>query len=325
MTGTGTGQTTIVVKHAGHPGLVAGVLGCIFAILGIFTSGLIFVPLAAVCSLIGMLRGVTCLSPTGLGCSLLAAALTIWGFVVSPSLWLLVGAGILASHQPASDASYPVASAIEAPHSQEFGIPLPSPPAKVPPGRPATRPTPDETRALAVLGELEPALPKMEHFNNAVDALLAKIPTIENRYKAITARMTDYLNREEQLSGVRDPRAGVARSQISVAMSQASIATDQLHIRVQPVQSEFEDQVAPLRERVFAFAQSCQVISHSNPAMFPTTYSRLSDACGQLAVLSPIFMEKYEFLSQGFHRLEAVYNLERNRQQQLVQVSVQIQ
>jgi hypothetical protein len=322
---TGTGQTTIIVKHAGHPGLLAGLLGCVFAILGIFTFGIIFVPLAAICSLIGLLRGVMGLSAAGIGCSLLAAALTVWGFVFSPSLWLLVGAGILASHLPASDVAHQVAPAYEASRSHALSTPLPAPVTEVPPGREATQPTPDETRALAVLGQLESALPKMEHFNSAVDAWIAKIPTIENRYKTITARMTDYLNRERQLSGLRDPRAGVARSQISVAMSQASIATDQLHIQVQPVQSEFDNQVAPLRERVFAFVQPCRVVSQSDPATFPTTYSRLSDACGQLAALSPIFLEKYGALSQGLHQLEDAYNVERGRQEQLVQVSNQIQ
>jgi hypothetical protein len=83
-----------------HQGLLSGLLGCVFGILGILTFGLIFVPLAAICSLIGLLRGFAGLSISGIGCSLLAAVLTVWGFVVSPTLWLL-GAGLLAYHQAA--------------------------------------------------------------------------------------------------------------------------------------------------------------------------------------------------------------------------------
>jgi hypothetical protein len=71
--------------------LLSGLLSCVFGILGIFTWGLIFVPLAAVCSLVGLLRGSAGLSISGIGCSLLGAVLTAWGFVVSPSLWLLPG------------------------------------------------------------------------------------------------------------------------------------------------------------------------------------------------------------------------------------------
>jgi hypothetical protein len=112
---TGTGQTTVVVKHAGRPGVVAGLLGCVFGVLGIFTLGLIFVPLAAICSVVGLLRGLTGVSLSGIGCSLLAGALTFWGFVVSPSLWLLVGAGILAQHLPASRSSAAPTAAIPRP------------------------------------------------------------------------------------------------------------------------------------------------------------------------------------------------------------------
>ena len=38
---------TIVVVRRGNPGVVAGVLGCVFGILSIFTLGIVFVPLAA--------------------------------------------------------------------------------------------------------------------------------------------------------------------------------------------------------------------------------------------------------------------------------------
>jgi len=95
-----TGSTTVVLKHTVNQGVFAGLLGCIFGILGIFTFGLVFVPLAAICSLLGLIRGVAGFSISGIGCSLLASILTVWGFAFSPTLWVLVGAGILAQHKP---------------------------------------------------------------------------------------------------------------------------------------------------------------------------------------------------------------------------------
>ncbi|HVC56442.1 MAG TPA: hypothetical protein VND95_10825 [Stellaceae bacterium] len=95
-------QQIIIVKPAGNEGAVAGLLGCMFGILGIFTIGIIFVPLAAVCSLFGLLRGLLGGSPGGIGCSLVGCVLTVWGFVFSPTLWLLVGAGFLATHSSAT-------------------------------------------------------------------------------------------------------------------------------------------------------------------------------------------------------------------------------
>jgi hypothetical protein len=87
-------------RQTPNQGVLAGVLGCVLGVLGIFTWGIIFVPLAAICSLVGLIRGAGGLSIAGIGCSLLGGVLTVWGFVVSPSLWILLGAGILAIHQP---------------------------------------------------------------------------------------------------------------------------------------------------------------------------------------------------------------------------------
>jgi hypothetical protein len=79
-------------------GVVSGILACIFGCFGIATLGIIFVPLAALCSVIGMLRGLVGRSISGFSISLMGAFLAFIGVVVSPSLWLLV-AGFLAASQ----------------------------------------------------------------------------------------------------------------------------------------------------------------------------------------------------------------------------------
>jgi hypothetical protein len=79
-------------------GILAGVFACLFGILGIFTLGLVFVPLAALCSVIGMLRGLVGRSISGFSISLMGAFLAFIGVLVSPSLWLVV-AGLLAASQ----------------------------------------------------------------------------------------------------------------------------------------------------------------------------------------------------------------------------------
>lgn len=93
-------------------GLLAGVLGCVFGILGIFTFALVFVPLAAVCSGIGLLLGLTGRSGSGFGVSLIGCFLTAAGVIVSPSLWVLVGGLFVASHvQPPTTSGKPVSTA----------------------------------------------------------------------------------------------------------------------------------------------------------------------------------------------------------------------
>lgn len=86
-------QQTVVVRHQGSPGVLAGILGCAFGVLGILTFGFIFVPLAALCSVVGVVRGLTGGSAAGIGVSALGIALTVAGFMVSPSLWLLLALG----------------------------------------------------------------------------------------------------------------------------------------------------------------------------------------------------------------------------------------
>jgi hypothetical protein len=94
-------QTQIIVQYRGRAGLLAGLLGCLFGILGIFTFGWVFVPLAALCTLIGLLRGLVGVSASGIGTSLIAACLCVFGFVTSPTLWAITAGGILASKLPA--------------------------------------------------------------------------------------------------------------------------------------------------------------------------------------------------------------------------------
>jgi hypothetical protein len=87
----------VIVQSRGNPGLLAGLLGCALAILGIFTLGFVFVPLAALCALVGLLRGISAFNASGIGTSLLAACLCLFGFASSPVLLGIAG-GVLATN-----------------------------------------------------------------------------------------------------------------------------------------------------------------------------------------------------------------------------------
>ena len=62
----------------------------LFGLLGIFTYGYVFVPLAIVTSFIALLMGQFIWFALGM-------MLAVVGFATSPSLWLLVGLGALAA------------------------------------------------------------------------------------------------------------------------------------------------------------------------------------------------------------------------------------
>ena len=71
--------------------MAIGVLGCLFGILGIFTIGIVFVPLAFLCGLVGFISGTTQGSISIIFVAGICFFLGVMGFVHSPSLWLLTG------------------------------------------------------------------------------------------------------------------------------------------------------------------------------------------------------------------------------------------
>jgi hypothetical protein len=86
-----------LARRRARAGLIAGAFGCILGVLGILTSGLVFVPLATLCAVIGLVNGISRLNFAGVGLSALAAILSLIGFAASPSLWLISGGLFVAS------------------------------------------------------------------------------------------------------------------------------------------------------------------------------------------------------------------------------------
>jgi len=98
-----------------NQGIIAGVLACVFAVLGILTFGILFVPIAALCAVIGLLRAAIAFNISGLAVSALGLILSIVGVATSPSLLLVLGGIFVASqNEPArvSDRINPVPSLI---------------------------------------------------------------------------------------------------------------------------------------------------------------------------------------------------------------------
>jgi len=73
--------------------IAVAIMGIVFGILGIFTIGIVFVPLAALCAVVALIGGgiVRGQSATGF-LAILAGILAGVGFAVSPTLWLATAA-----------------------------------------------------------------------------------------------------------------------------------------------------------------------------------------------------------------------------------------
>lgn len=81
----------VYVEKKSSPGLLAGIFGNVFAVLGILFLGILFVPLGAVCSIIGLVQGIKGRAAAGIGVSALGVVLSVVGLFTSPALLLALG------------------------------------------------------------------------------------------------------------------------------------------------------------------------------------------------------------------------------------------
>ena len=79
-------------------GMVAGIIACILAVLGILFLGILFVPLAAIVALIGTIIAVKNRNMAGIGVNVLAWILVLFGFFTSPILMMALGVTVGAAH-----------------------------------------------------------------------------------------------------------------------------------------------------------------------------------------------------------------------------------
>jgi len=78
--------------------MIPAIFACLFGVLGIFTVGIIFVPLAGLCALVGLASGLNNHDTGATFMALVGGVLTIAGWMASPSMWLVTAAVIGSQH-----------------------------------------------------------------------------------------------------------------------------------------------------------------------------------------------------------------------------------
>lgn len=81
------------IRQQAGTGMVAGIIACVLAVLGILFLGTVFVPIAALTALIGTIIALKNKSIPGIGVNILAWVLTVIGLFTSPVLLGLLGLG----------------------------------------------------------------------------------------------------------------------------------------------------------------------------------------------------------------------------------------
>ena len=157
---------------------------------------------------------------------------------------------------------------------------------------------------------------RMRELDSEADVHLGRFPGAEDGYRAVTAKMNEYLNNERQLAGRAN--AAIARGQIVVAMNQASIGTEQLHNSAVSLQSSVHGNVQPVAREANDLEQGCHAVVP--PGDLTTSQIQARDAaCRQLFPAVDAFRQKFEAVARGHSRLEQVYLEERKAQEGLLQ------
>jgi hypothetical protein len=170
------------------------VIACILAVLGIVVSGVIFVPLAALCAVTALIRALTGKNLAGVGVSALAFVLAAIGFAVAPSLWLLLFAVSVASSSGSSNGESKV-----------------------------------ENQRSALARNLDDVERKAQAFNREASNQIAMLAQAEDQCTSITTAMRSGLERESQVT--RNPETALERTRITIEIEQGQFAMDRCVIQ----------------------------------------------------------------------------------------------
>jgi regulator of protease activity HflC (stomatin/prohibitin superfamily) len=173
-----------------------------------------------------------------------------------------------------------------------------------------------------LVSEIDQIAAKVEQLNGEADVHLARFSSGENGFRAITARIGEYLDRERLLAGRAN--AGVARGQLVVAMNQALIGTEQLHNEAQTLQYSVQSAVQPVVVQIGNLTQACETGIPVNDVPQSIVDARAS-ACERLRAVSGAFRQKFDTVARGLGHIEGVYGDEKQKQQRLIETAQRLQ
>lgn len=168
---------------------------------------------------------------------------------------------------------------------------------------------------------IQQTLTRLQRLDAYADSQLDQFSKAEAQYHAVTAKMSELVNRERQLT---NPNAGLAKSQLALQTNQISLATDQIHYKAQSLQWTIQSNVQPVVSQVEPLQKTCR--EFHPPGDWPQPQAdALTAACLQLANSVKDFREKFQKVSDGIAHLENTYTQEKRAQEQLSQVANRLQ
>ena len=267
-----------------NAGIIAGALSIILALFGIFTIGLIFVPLAGICSGIGFLRGIGRRSPVGIGLSLVGGALTLAGFMVSPSLWFLAGVGAIAGAGAIAVASHPSAALTSTPQANQPQVQYAS-----------------EAADPAFLGWINGLMTYASDVQPKVDAAKSMSHDLMARFQITLGQIKDYKQTYPEFSHSYSPAVSQSASELNNQVSKDRVA----EIQLARIKGDWDYKI---RSRLDEAAQASTICMTKNDDLRRNT--TLSTACSNLLAVSANFRVAAQSAKSAIDDADGVFQAE---------------
>lgn len=164
------------------------------------------------------------------------------------------------------------------------------------------------------IAQLTAFLPEIETFNANQEKRLRQISALEQSFAAIVTRMSEYLDRERNLAGIR--QASVERGQISVQVGQGSVAYEQAHVAADWDAAELQNRIKVLSAKESEAENRCRSIAPATAQNIAVTGSSGDmQACEKLFEAGAIFRNNVSVISQALDKVDEAYreNLERQK------------
>jgi hypothetical protein len=291
------GATTVIIQNRRSPGVFAGVLGCLFAVLGIFTIGPIFIPIGILCGLVGIVMGITGKSLGGVSLSMLSLAVSGLACLLSPTMWIALGvlfaAGALGAHNAKANAPQPIPvqqSVVSA--------------GAVSPAPLASTPISNTGPVAPFVAETGAVVPRMTAFLNEAGNNAGRCSGITQQYIGTTASARDYAAKRGQFRDA--PSADVGRTELVAALNEEAAQNQKVRL----FEATLNTEVAPIGPQAVALEDQCRNWQSGGSPVLGA-----AEACASLTATTGPFQQAYDALSACLPKLQALYDDQRRQQE----------
>lgn len=287
----------LIIPSRVRMGTIAGVLSCVFGVLGVFTHPIVFVPIALICASFGLAAAISGWNGRALGASFLGMILSFGAVANSPTVWVALGLLAMLSPHPVSNPTATKASRSTAATSRPLVL-------SSDPEATAGPQNVGDANGLTARPEgadaVDQAVVAAQRFNFKTSGNMSNLSRVEVRMRELSSQFEPAVSSSAGLSIYE-------RRTLLNNLARALAETNRAHDGVNAAKATYESVSADRLKLVETGLSACQ-------------RQDLADyrACKTLAVEAPVMKQDIDALALQFDSLEATFQQARQHQEDLV-------